>query len=43
MDKLRKIESNLDEELKKWLEKAKEQKDKIDNNYLVQQVLRQIE
>ena len=43
MEKLKEIESNLNEELKEWLVKIKEQKDKVDNNYLIQQVLRQIE
>ncbi len=43
VDKLREIESNLDGELKEWLDKMREQKEKVDNNYLVQQVLRQIE
>jgi len=43
VDKLREIESNLDEELKEWLDKMRKQKKKVDNNYLIQQVLRQIE
>lgn len=43
VDKLREIESNLDGELKGWLDKMRKQKERVDNNYLIQQVLRQIE
>ena len=43
LSELKEIESNLDKELKEWLDKMREQKKKVDNNYLVQQVLRQIE
>jgi len=43
LSRLKEIESNLDKELKEWLNKMREQKKKVDNNYLIQQVLRQIE
>ena len=43
VDKLKEIESNLDGELKGWLDKMRKQKERVDNNYLIQQVLRQIE
>jgi len=43
MNKLKEIETNMDEELRKWLKLAKQQKEKIDNNYLIQQTLRHIE
>ncbi|MHA1710055.1 MAG: RNA-guided endonuclease InsQ/TnpB family protein [Candidatus Baldrarchaeia archaeon] len=41
--KVEEIKKNLDEGLKEWYLKILEQKRKIDNNWLVQQVLRQIE
>ena len=43
IEKLKEIESSLDEELADLLNKARVQKVKVDNNYLVQQVLRRIE